>query len=137
MDASVMDIRIRKWIALLEEQAKSGMSKNDWCAVNGIERTSFFRWQRRVRSYLLEHRDETGWLQAPAVDKQLEQGGFVELPHSQMNKSAIAPSGHKQDEMSQENHPLCVFYGGFSVQISGAVDERQLTTVLRAMRHAD
>lgn len=50
MDPRVMELRIKKWIPVIEDQAKSGMSKKEWCAMHGINRTSFFRWQKRVRS---------------------------------------------------------------------------------------
>ena len=52
MDPRVMELRIKKWIPVIEEQAKSGMSKKEWCVMHGINRTSFFRWQKRVRKYL-------------------------------------------------------------------------------------
>ena len=137
MDSKVMEIRIKKWIAVLEEQARSGLTKNEWCAVNGIERTSFFRWQRRVRSYLLEHGDNAGRLQAPAVNNQRDHGCFVELSHSRETNPVTAASGERLVDTSQAPHPLCIFYGGFSVHVSGAVDEGQLSAVLRAMKHAD
>ena len=137
MDSKIMEIRIRKWIAILQEQTRSGLTKKEWCAINGIEKTSFFRWQRRVRSYLLEHVDDADRLQAPAVNSQKDQACFVELSHSQEAPPAIAASGEHLDGASQEPHPMSVFYGGFSVHISGAIDEAQLTAVLRAMKHAD
>ena len=53
MDPRVMELRIKKWLPIMEAQANSGMTKKEWCAQNGIERTSFYRWQRRVRTYLI------------------------------------------------------------------------------------
>ena len=50
MDPRVMELRIKKWIPVIEEQAKSGMSKKEWCVMHGINRTSFFRWQKRPHS---------------------------------------------------------------------------------------
>ena len=54
MDTRVMELRIKQWIPIMEEQAKSGISKDEWCTMHGINRTSFFRWQKRVRQYLLD-----------------------------------------------------------------------------------
>lgn len=136
MDSRVMDLRIRKWITILEVQANSGMNKKEWCDVNGIERTSFFRWQRRVRSYLLEHEGDRGQLQIPAGNKEMERGCFVELPRSQDSNSMMAASMPHYDDASQETHSMCVSYGDFSVHVSGAIDEGQLAAVLRAMKHA-
>ena len=30
MDPRVMELRIKKWIPVIEEQAKSGMGKDEW-----------------------------------------------------------------------------------------------------------
>jgi hypothetical protein len=30
MDPRVMELRIRQWIPVFEEQAKSGLNKNEW-----------------------------------------------------------------------------------------------------------
>ncbi len=38
MDPRVMELRIKKWIPVIEEQAKSGMSKKEWCVMHGINR---------------------------------------------------------------------------------------------------
>ena len=42
MDTRVMELRIKQWIPLIEEQSKSGISKDQWCTMHGINRTSFF-----------------------------------------------------------------------------------------------
>ena len=42
MDAKIMELRIRKWLTIFEEQAKSGLSKREWCKKNGIKRWEFF-----------------------------------------------------------------------------------------------
>ncbi len=83
MDPRVMELRIRQWIPVLEEQARSGLTKDEWCIINKISRGSFFRWQRRVRSYLLEHGENAGQLQAEGVNEQTTDEYFVELPRSQ------------------------------------------------------
>ena len=38
MDPRVMELRIRQWIPVFEEQAKSGLNKDEWCIINGINR---------------------------------------------------------------------------------------------------
>ena len=47
MDPRVMELRMKKLIPLIEDQAKNGMTKDEWCATHGIERNAFFRWQKR------------------------------------------------------------------------------------------
>lgn len=136
MDSEVMEFRIKKWIAILEEQASSGLSKREWCNVNGIEKTAFFRWQRRVRAYLLEQGDDNNRLLfSSANNNPGDHGCFVELSQSRNTRKAILREC--PEDASREAHAMCVFYGGFSVHVSGAVDEGQLAAVLRAMKYAD
>ena len=40
MDSRVLELRIRQWIPVLEEQEKSALSKEEWCIANGINRGS-------------------------------------------------------------------------------------------------
>ena len=54
MDAKVMEIRLKKWMPIFEEQAKSGLSKNAWCERNGIRKWEFYERQRECRRYLLK-----------------------------------------------------------------------------------
>ena len=66
MDPRVMELRIKQWIPVIEEQAKSGVSKGKWCAMHDIDRTTFFRWQKRVRAYLLDQwQDQSSLLPSP------------------------------------------------------------------------
>ena len=139
MDPMVMELRIRQWIPVLEEQAKSGLSKDEWCILNGINRGSFFRWQRRVRLYLLEHGEpgSTGKLQVSGVNIPKNNEYFVELPCPQDVVPGIASLRDLHDDISDDTAPISIRYGGFLVHIDGMVDEEQLTTVLRAIRSVD
>ena len=77
MDQKIMEVRIKRWIPLIAEQANSGLSKKEWCSQNGIERTSFFRWQKRGRSYLLEHQ-ESEEASLPVLKQNENDEKFVE-----------------------------------------------------------
>ena len=46
MDSAVMEQRLKQWMPIFEEQAGSGLNKQDWCTTNGIKRAAFFKWQR-------------------------------------------------------------------------------------------
>lgn len=139
MDPRVMELRIRQWIPVFEEQAKSGLNKDEWCIINGINRGSFFRWQRRVRSYLMEHGEieNTGQLQPPNVSEQSNNECFVELSCSTAAVPGIAALRNLHDDVLDDAAPIRIHYGGFSIHIDGMADEKQLTTVLRAMRNVD
>lgn len=141
MDPKVMEFRIKQWIPVFEEQAKSGLNKDEWCIINGINRGSFFRWQKRVRSYLLEHGEIADpaqvSVQVPAVNEKTDTGCFVELSCSQPPGPGISALKNLPDDYPEEDAPISIHYGAFSVNVNGDVDERQLTAVLRAMKNAD
>ena len=137
MDPRVMELRIRQWIPVLEEQARSGLTKDEWCIINKISRGSFFRWQRRVRSYLLEHGENAGQLQAEGVNEQTTDEYFVELPRSQAVVPGLAALRSLHDDGWDKTAPISIHCGDFLINIRAGVDEDQLSTVLRAIRNAD
>ena len=137
MDPRVMELRIRQWIPVLEEQARSGLTKDEWCIINKISRGSFFRWQRRVRSYLLEHGENAGQLQAEGVNEQTTDEYFVELPRSQAVVPGLAALRSLHDDGWDKTAPISIHYGDFLIYIRAGVNEDQLSTVLRAIRNAD
>lgn len=134
MDSRVMELRIKKWIPVIEEQAKSGMTKNEWCAMHGIERTSFFRWQKRVRAYLLEqcaaHPSEL-----PSSIPSDNEVSFVEIPSIQDPSVGTAARRHVEIVQTSGVSPsISIWYGGFSIDLNGGVDEEQLSTVMRVLK---
>lgn len=138
MDPRVMELRIKQWIPIIEEQAKSGVSKGEWCTMQGIDRTTFFRWQKRVRAYLLDQWEDQSSL--PPSPAQADETGFVEIPSAQA--SLVEISG--QTDRCTGNNVTCpsptsirIRYRDFSIDLNNGVDEEQLSTVLRAIKHAD
>ncbi len=136
MDPKVLELRIQKWIPLIQEQANSGLSKKEWCSLNGIERTSFFRWQKRVRSYLLEKQSQRGE-ELPALKQDRDDENFVELPATQVSFTGAYHTQSHYPSGGSDYSSILIHYGGFSISLSGTVDERQLSSVLRVVRHAD
>lgn len=137
MDPRGMELRIKKWIPVIEEQAKSGMGKEEWCAMHGINRTSFFRWQKRVREYLLDH-CEAQPSQHPSSIPSNNEVGFVELPSTQ--DSPVGMAGQRCAETIQDcdAHPsISIRCGGFSIDFNNGVNEKQLSVVLRVLKYAD
>lgn len=138
MDPRVMELRIKQWIPIIEEQAKSGVGKGEWCTMHGIDRTTFFRWQKRVRAYLLDQwQDQSSLLPSSA---QADETSFVEIPSAQT--SLVEMPG--QADPCVGNNITCscppsisIRYGGFSIDLGNGVDEEQLSTVLRVIKHAD
>ena len=137
MDPRVMELRIKKWIPLIEEQAKSGMTKNEWCAMHGIERTSFFRWQKRVRAYLLDQCEEKP-SQLPSSIPSDNEVSFVELPAIQGTPvGMVGRRCRKTDQACGGSPSISIRYGNFSIDLNGGVDEKQLSMVLKVLKHAD
>ena len=128
MDTRVMEIRLKKWMPIFEEHAKSGLSKNAWCERNGIRKWEFYERQRECRRYLLEK------------DKDLKDvsevtsliPSFVELPAE--TGAAVSPDKESVTQGSSGN--IEVTCGKFGVKITGEVNERMLAMVIREIYHA-
>ena len=136
MDTRGMELRIKQWIPLIEEQSKSGISKDQWCTMHGINRTSFFRWQKRVREYLLNHYDvpcENPSSQLPVSS----ESGFVEIPSTQL--SPVEMNGLAKQcagDITACGRPsISIRYGGFAIDLGSGADMEQLSAVLGVIRH--
>ncbi len=137
MDPRVIELRIKKWIPVIEEQAKSGMSKKEWCAMHGINRTSFFRWQKRVRKYLLDQ-CEAQPSQHPTSIPSDNEACFVELPSTQDSPAEMAGQRCGETIRARGTCPsISIRCGGFSIDFNDGVDEKQLSMVLRVLKYAD
>lgn len=120
MDERVMDYRIQRWIPIIEEQINSGLSVGKWCELNHISRSTFNRWNARVRNYILDNKQT-------AADNE-----FVEIVSSSqicLPSSADVPSsGRLQDG------ELSISYGGYTININNHTDKSMLIMALRAVR---
>lgn len=76
MDKTTHQIHCKQWTRIINEYLASGMSKKEWCRVNGISDTPFYFWKRILRNeaYLDQ-------IQLPAVSevKPTPLIAFVEL----------------------------------------------------------
>lgn len=123
------------------------MKKYEWCEQNGIKRSSFFRWQREVRKYLLQKEPEISIRQNTAQveisesntnctamvveQKEETEACFVELPVLQPQKDFINPS-----ELTVATQPsMKLSYGEFSLDLKGQVNEQMLASVLKVITH--
>ena len=137
MDTRVMELRIKQWIPLIEEQSKSGISKDQWCTMHGINRTSFFRWQKRVRKYLLDQ-CEAQPSQHPTSIPSDNEACFVELPSTQDSPAEMAGQRCGETIRARGTCPsISIRCGGFSIDFNDGVDEKQLSMVLRVLKYAD
>ncbi|SEA69523.1 hypothetical protein SAMN02910384_02916, partial [Pseudobutyrivibrio sp. ACV-2] len=78
MDKKVMDVRLKSWIPVFEEQARSGLTKQAFCEKNNIKRGDFFYWQRQAREYFLDQQEETK-SSSKTTEKEETALGFYEI----------------------------------------------------------
>jgi len=136
MDSKVMELRIKQWIPVFEEQVRSGLSKDEWCQLHSINKSSFYRWQKRVRLYLLEH-DGASQQHDPVNNEKTDGPSFVELSAAPISIPRSTALGDLYNNPGGTGSPLCIHYREFTVGITGMVDEKQLSSVLRALKYVD
>ena len=130
MDAKVMRQRLEQWIPIFEEQARSGIGKEQWCRENGIRRWEFYRRQRECREYLIENAEAGQAL--PKMPESLPD--FFELP-TIANTTQISPPIYRQDADCQVG-AIDVSYGGFDISLTGAVNSDTLSALIKAVKNA-
>lgn len=146
MDKKVMDIRLKSWIPIIEAQVRSGLSKKDFCQQNNICRGTFYKWQGILRERVSE-----GWdpktSDLPVTDCQYNESKDEDDQHKFFEISTSSHSIPETDHIDDVYHAasfnaapkddaIRISYGGFSVTLSGRVDESSLTSILRAVKHA-
>ena len=146
MDKFVMDIRLKQWIPILEAQANSGLDKQTFCKQHGISRGLFFKWQRILRERMAEGFDPDS-ISLPAItdkdtgDIRDNEPVFYELTPTASCSAAenSRPVGNPTSSrlVSPVNASgVTISYGGFSINLSGVVEEATLKSILRAVKHA-
>ena len=130
MDADTMKLRLEQWMPIFEAQARSGITKNQWCDENGIRRWEFYERQRQCREYMLKTSGPA--IQLPASAQT--QPEFVELPAAVIDESR--PEHEVRHNEPAANGHMCVEYGKFRINIDGRIDESTLMALIRAVAHA-
>ena len=52
MDAKTAEIRYQRWVQVIQDWSKSGLSKRDYCQQNEIDEKQFYYYQRRIRAII-------------------------------------------------------------------------------------
>ena len=55
MRGAKRELRLAEWAQLLRRRAESGKTINAWCEEQGIPRSMYFYWQRRVREEAMKN----------------------------------------------------------------------------------
>ena len=99
MDATTAEIRYQRWVQVIQDWSKSGLSKRDYCQQNAIEEKQFYYYQRRIRAIIAEQSERQALLEgssglaASSVSQQSNCPQIVKLrfpPMAQANASMIS-----------------------------------------------
>lgn len=137
MDVEVIEFRMKQWISILEEQARSGLGKEEWCDANGISRNSFYKWQRKIRSYLLENS-----LKMPNIANKYFQAepGFVDITPEVAAPAVVVRNKLEQAPCSLDPSPfseLSIRCGRFSIIVNEGTDEGLLSMALGVVSNVE
>jgi len=133
LDSKIMEIRLKQWIPIFEEQAKSGLNKQDWCSQNEVKRTTFFKWQRVFRNYLLEKNQDKLRDQSTNELAVHKAPDFVELASAGTpGTSALNNSCVRSDNITPASS-IIIKCGEFSINVNDDVNELLLSKVLKVM----
>lgn len=133
MDSEIMELRLKQWMSIFEEQAKSGLNKQEWCKLNGVKRAAFFKWQRELRKYLLEKNENKIQDQLSTKLAVHTAPGFVELATA---SSSVQSSQNDSCVRSGDITPassISIRCGEFVVALNDDVNEMLLSKVLKVM----
>lgn len=130
MDAKIMRLRLEQWMPIFEEQARSGLGKDEFCRTRGIKRWEFYKRQRECRKFLLENVGSGKALPIP-LDNLPE---FFELPSSlpDIEDRPIIENPITETSLGC----IEITHGKFSMKLNGRVDRGTLQAVIEAVAHA-
>lgn len=133
MDSKIMELRLKQWMPIFEEQASSGMNKQEWCRLNGVKRAAFFKWQRELQKYLLE---KSGNNLRETLSTELAVNtapDFVELaPTRSLVRPRLNDNGVRSGDIAPASS-ISIRYGEFVVDLNHDVNELLLSKVLKVM----
>lgn len=133
MDSKVMELRLKQWIPIFEQQSKSGLNKQEWCKLNNVNRAAFFKWQRELREYLLEKNGNMVQSQQSKALTAQTSSMFVELaPVSSSVQSGLNDNFVSSRDIAQ-TAPISIRCGKFSIDLNNDTNELLLSKVLKAM----
>lgn len=114
MDQSTHDVRLAKWLPIIQECVASGMSKAAWCKVNDINPKQLYYWQRKARTALLPKDLDFEQVSAKTTT-------FTPVPLASIHKS--------QDSAGSFTPNIVVRSNGFTIEISNTVSSELLTRI--------
>ena len=134
MDSKVMELRLKQWIPIFEQQSTSGLNKQEWCKLNNVNRSVFFKWQGILRESLLERNENmVQTQQSTELVAQQTASKFVELaPVSSSVRSNLNDNFVSSRDIAP-TAPISIKCGKFSIDLNNDANELLLSKVLKAI----
>ena len=120
MDTSltVKTMRRQSWALMVQEQVKSGLTINEWCAQNGISPKAFYYRRKQVQAMILDE------MQPPV---------FAELKPHEPIQSSIEKSVSESMEFVPQ---LVMSVEGALIGVNQSTPKQLVSDMLEVLRHA-
>ena len=108
MEKQALTVREQQWYQTITTAKQSGQSIKSWCAENGVPLSSFYSWQRKMRSASL----------------QQESVQFEELSTSTPKTAAVPPT------------QITLRIREVTVELPADLTSDQISVIIRGIRNA-
>lgn len=139
MEQSIYLERIRKWQGLINEMNTCGMSKNEWCKMQGITRYKLYYWRRRVRDFeMTGESDDASLYNVSPVYRDESNTGFVALAlpdqqvQSGMEKHPVKNSGQHAPFIPE----AIIELKDTRIMVNGSIQQDTMRIIMEAVRNA-
>ena len=133
MDKITHEVRLANWVNIVEQcQARpEGQTIKQWCKEAGIEESTYFYWQRRVRRHAAEIMKDA----LPALSESTSSDvafAEIKLPYS-MHETQVS----NDSEISFPFQPdVLIRKGAVMIGISNNASDRLLDRIMQEVTHA-
>ena len=128
MDAKTAEIRYQRWVQVIQDWSKSGLSKRDYCQQNEIDEKQFYYYQRRIRAIIA----------AQAEVPALPEGRFSVAAASSAEQQSNRPQIVKLrfPGMAEAKAPMISFsINGMNFSVPETIPASFLAKLLEAASH--
>ena len=128
MDTNTAEIRYQRWVQVIQDWSKSGLSKRDYCQQNEIDEKQFYYYQRRIRAIIAAQGEVPG----------LPEGSFSVAAASSVGQHSNRPQIVKLrfPEMAEASASMISFsVNGMSFSVPEAIPASFLAKLLEAASH--
>ena len=128
MDAKTAEIRYQRWVQVIQDWSKSGLSKRDYCQQNEIDEKQFYYYQRRIRAIIAAQDEVPG----------LPEGSFSVAAASSVEQQSNRPQIVKLrfPGMAEAKAPMISFsINGMNFSVPETIPASFLAKLLEAASH--